>query len=118
MVCCGLQPPIYCGAQHHLNASAACSAVHTCALKRLAAAAAASFFSDGLDWLVESAGARGLRLLLVLTNGGSSAGGGMQQYTHWVDPALTVVDFYGNDTVKVRTWVRNCFAVDNRNISR
>lgn len=57
--------------------------------------------SDGIDWLVESAGLRALRLILVLTNGGSNAGGGMQQYTHWVDPALTVVDFYGNDTVKV-----------------
>lgn len=56
---------------------------------------------SGLDWLVSSAGCRGLRLLPVLTNGASPAGGGMQQFTHWVDPGLTVTDFYGNDTVKV-----------------
>jgi hypothetical protein len=48
------------------------------------------------------AGLRGLKLLLVLTNGGSASWGGMKQYTDWVDPALTVTDFYGNDTVKVR----------------
>jgi hypothetical protein len=51
---------------------------------------------------VHEAGLRGLRLILVLTNGGSAAGGGMQQFTDWVDPALTVSDFYTNDTVKVR----------------
>ncbi len=27
--------------------------------------------------------------------------GGMMQYTQWVDPMLTVTDFYTNDTVKV-----------------
>jgi hypothetical protein len=50
---------------------------------------------------VHVAGLRGIKLLLVLTNGGSAAWGGMKQYTDWVDPALTVTDFYGNDTVKV-----------------
>jgi hypothetical protein len=58
--------------------------------------------SAGLDWLVHVAGLRGLKLLLVLTNGGSATWGGMKQYTDWVDPGLTVTDFYGNDTVKVR----------------
>jgi hypothetical protein len=57
--------------------------------------------SAGLDWLVHVAGLRGIKLLLVLTNGGSASWGGMKQYTNWVDPALTVTDFYGNDTVKV-----------------
>lgn len=44
---------------------------------------------------------RGLRLLPVLTNGGSAEGGGMKQYIDWIDPALTVSDFYTNDTIKV-----------------
>ncbi|KAF6262270.1 glycoside hydrolase superfamily [Scenedesmus sp. NREL 46B-D3] len=60
----------------------------------------ATVMSAGLDWLVHVAGLRGIKLLLVLTNGGSAAWGGMKQYTDWVDPALTVTDFYGNDTVK------------------
>lgn len=50
---------------------------------------------------MHEAGLRGLRLLLVLTNGGSSQGGGMKQYVDWVDPALTVTAFYTNDTIKV-----------------
>ncbi|KAF8056385.1 ANK3 [Scenedesmus sp. PABB004] len=65
----------------------------------------------GLDWLVQVAGLRGLRLVLVLSAppagegdaqewpGGS--GGGMAQFTHWVDPGLTLRDFYANDTVKL-----------------
>jgi hypothetical protein len=44
---------------------------------------------------------REVRLLPVLTNGGSTEGGGMKQYIDWIDPALTVNDFYKNDTVKV-----------------
>lgn len=47
------------------------------------------------------AGMRGLKLVLVLTDGTSNALGGMKQYTDWVDPALTITDFYTNDTVKV-----------------
>lgn len=81
--------------------------------QRLAAAAAAAAVllplscpalfpgREGLDWLLHEAGLRGLRVILVLTNGASSAGGGMKQYIDWVDPALTVTDFYTNDTVKV-----------------
>jgi hypothetical protein len=42
-----------------------------------------------------------MRLLLVLTNAGSTAGGGAKQYTDWVDTSLTLTDFYTNDTVKV-----------------
>lgn len=52
--------------------------------------------------MVHECGLRGLRLLPVLTNGGSAEGGGMKQYIDWIDPALTVVDFYTNDTIKVR----------------
>lgn len=58
-------------------------------------------FREGLDWLVHECGLRGLRLLPVLTNGASTDGGGMKQYTDWVDTELTVTDFYTNDTVKV-----------------
>lgn len=55
---------------------------------------------EGLDWLVHECGLRGIRVLPVLTNGGSTAGGGMLQYIDWIDPALTVTDFYKNDTIK------------------
>ncbi|WIA14869.1 hypothetical protein OEZ85_001587 [Tetradesmus obliquus] len=41
-----------------------------------------------------------MKLLLVLTHGSSDAWGGMKAFTDWVDPALTVTDFYANDTVK------------------
>lgn len=57
--------------------------------------------SEGLDWLVHECGLRGIRLLPVLTNGGSAELGGMKQYVDWVDPMLTVADFYTNDTIKV-----------------
>uniref|UniRef100_A0A383V8Z8 mannan endo-1,4-beta-mannosidase n=1 Tax=Tetradesmus obliquus TaxID=3088 RepID=A0A383V8Z8_TETOB len=60
----------------------------------------ATVMSAGLDWLVHVAGLRGMKLLLVLTHGSSDAWGGMKAFTDWVDPALTVTDFYGNDTVK------------------
>lgn len=56
---------------------------------------------EGLDWLVHECSLRGLRVLPVLTNGGSTQGGGMKQYIDWVDAHLTVTDFYTNDTVKV-----------------
>lgn len=56
---------------------------------------------EGLDWLVHECGLRGIRLLPVLTNGGRTAAGGMRQYIDWIDPALTVTDFYKNDTIKV-----------------
>lgn len=52
--------------------------------------------------MVHECGMRGIRLLPVLTNGGSNEGGGMKQYIDWIDPALTVADFYKNDTIKVR----------------
>jgi hypothetical protein len=42
-----------------------------------------------------------MRLLPVLTNGGSAEAGGMKQYIDWIDPALTVAAFYTNDTIKV-----------------
>eukprot|EP00879_Flechtneria_rotunda_P009239 GHRR01009672.1.p1 GENE.GHRR01009672.1~~GHRR01009672.1.p1 ORF type:complete len:721 (+),score=226.02 GHRR01009672.1:221-2383(+) len=60
----------------------------------------ATVLSAGLDWLVHEAGKRGLKLVPVMTNGGSTANGGMKQYTDWVDQALTITDFYSNDTVK------------------
>jgi hypothetical protein len=69
---------------------------------------AAAACSAGLDWLVHVAGLRGLKLLLVLTNGASPAWGGMKQYTDWVDPGRTVTDFYGNDTVKVGSSAPPC----------
>jgi hypothetical protein len=56
---------------------------------------------EGLDWLVHECSLRGLRVLPILTNGGSTQGGGMKQYIDWVDPELTVTDFYTNDTIKV-----------------
>lgn len=61
---------------------------------------------EGLDWLVHECGLRGIRLLPVLTDGGSTAGGGMRQYIDWIDPALTVTDFYKNDTIKVSAAAR------------
>lgn len=56
--------------------------------------------------MVHECALRGIRLLPVLTNGGSTAGGGMRQYIDWIDPALTVTDFYKNDTIKVSAAVR------------
>lgn len=56
---------------------------------------------EGLDWLVHECSLRALRLLPVLTNGGSAEAGGMKQYIDWIDPALTVTAFYTNDTIKV-----------------
>ncbi|WIA35064.1 hypothetical protein OEZ86_003552 [Tetradesmus obliquus] len=60
----------------------------------------ATVMSAGLDWLVHVAGLRGMKLLLVLTHGSSDTWGGMKAFTDWVDPGLTVTDFYSNDTVK------------------
>jgi len=73
--------------------------------------------SSGLDWLVAQAAARGMRTLLVLTDAGgggastaASGGGGAsdaQQYCSWVDLGrgeMTIGGFYGNNTVKVRSW--------------
>jgi hypothetical protein len=75
---------------------------------------AANATSDGIDWLVAEAAARGMRTLLVLTDAGGSSGGGpfadgssgsdARRYCEWVDMGsgeLTISDFYGNDTVKV-----------------
>lgn len=56
---------------------------------------------EGLDWLVHECSLRALRLLPVLTNGGSAEAGGTKQYIDWIDPALTVTAFYTNDTIKV-----------------
>lgn len=55
---------------------------------------------EGLDWVVAEARKYGLRLILVLTNAGSYENGGAYQYCQWVEPSLTLHDFWTNDTVK------------------
>lgn len=57
---------------------------------------------DGLDWLLHQALLRGLRVMLTVTDAGRASRGGAAQYCSWVDPNLTITDFYTNDTVKVR----------------
>lgn len=56
---------------------------------------------DGLDWLLHQALLRGLRVMLTVTDAGRASRGGAAQYCSWVDPNLTISDFYTNDTVKV-----------------
>ncbi|GAB4818424.1 hypothetical protein N2152v2_005470 [Parachlorella kessleri] len=53
---------------------------------------------DGLDFVVDAACRRGLRLLLMLTNQWA-AGGGMQQYVKWAGGG-TLTDFYTSPQIK------------------